>query len=596
MKFFLPRLLFVFLALISARAAVAETDLTPDERLHALFAAADEAHLQRNPWSAHLRGDLRFADRLGDYLSDAYFAAEREAAEEELAALRAIERSSLSSANQIAYDVFEYNRLGSLKDFDPAMLALTVVRPIDHFNGAHRYYPMLASGRDLTPFKTTEDYENNLKRHGDYVIYLDRAIERFRQGMASGVTNPRMTIANVIEQLEQQLNTPLEESPYYGPIAVFPESFSEEVKTDFAARHRRAIAEQIYPAYQRLVTFLRDEYLPVAREGVGLVHMPGGDKVYQRLIESMTTLPLTADEIHETGLREVARLHREIKALAAAVGFEGTLAEFFQFVRTDSRFHPASAEWLLETYREIGREVDQRVGRLFSLVPKTALEIRPFEAFREKHQAAAIYVPGTPDGSRPGVFFVNTYDLPSRSVPMMTAIYLHEATPGHHYQISLAQENESQPNFMRFGGNTAYFEGWALYTEWLGYELGVYEDPYQRYGQLEAELWRAIRLVVDTGIHARGWTRAQTIAYMKANSSLGETSIVAETERYIAIPGQALSYLIGMHYIMDLRTKAEAALGDRFDIREFHTQVLDSGALPLPVLGEKIRDWVWRSL
>jgi uncharacterized protein (DUF885 family) len=586
------------LAAFSAAAAPARTPDAPAaatseaEKLKRLFHESDEANLRRNPISAVFRGDLRYADRLGDYITDEYFDAERAAAKADLAALRAIDRSKLSATDRIAYDVFEWQTLDSLKNLEPEMLALGVVRPINHFSGFHTFYPAFASGEGAAPFKTVADYENNLKRHKEYVSYTDRAIGRFRQGIASGVFETKLTIGNVIEQLDLLIAQNVEESPLYAPVRHFPTTFSEADKSRLTAAYRASIDTEIYPVHRRLRDFLRSEYLPKAREGVGLVHMKGGAKVYQRQIESTTTLPLTADEIHSTGLREVARIRSEMEAVKARTGFKGTLAQFFDYLRTDPRFAASSKESLREGYEAIARKVDARIGEQFSTIPRSPLEIRAVEPFREKTEAGGSYQQGTPDGSRPGIFYYNAYDLPSRRVWGMETLYLHEGRPGHHFQISLAQENEALPAFMRFGGNTAFVEGWALYAETLWDELGLETDPYQRFGGLNDEMLRAMRLVVDTGIHSKGWSREQAIDYMLANSGMSRTEVVAEVERYIAIPGQALAYKVGALTIQRLRAKAQAALGKRFDPRAFHAQVLMTGSLPMAVLEKKIDDWI----
>ena len=562
------------------------------EKLKQLFHSSDEANLRRNPVGAIFRGDLRYADRLGDFITDDYFAAERSAGEADLAALRAIDRSKLSATDRIAYDVFEWQTRDSLRNLEPGMLALGVVRPINHMSGFHTFYPAFASGEGAAPFKTVADYENNLKRHKDYVVYHDRAIGRFRQGMASGVLESKLTTKNVIDQLDLLIAQKVEESPFYGPIRKLPATFSEADKARLTAAYRASIETDIQPVHRRVRDFLRDEYLARAREGAGMVHMKGGDKVYQRLIESNTTLPLTAEEVHRTGLREVARIRSEMDSVRTRTGFKGTLAQFFDYLRTDPKFAPASKDALRQGYEAIARRVDARIGEQFSTIPKSPLEIRPVEPFREKSEAGGSYQQGTPDGSRPGIFYYNSYDLPSRRLWGMETLYLHEGSPGHHFQISLAQENGALPAFMRFGGNTAYVEGWALYAETLWDELGLGTDPYQRFGGLNDEMLRAMRLVVDTGIHAKGWSREQAIDYMLANSGMSRTEVVAEVERYIAIPGQALAYKIGALTIQRLRAKAEAALGKRFDPRDFHAQVLMTGSLPLTILEQKIDRWI----
>jgi uncharacterized protein (DUF885 family) len=296
--------------------------------------------------------------------------------------------------------------------------------------------------------------------------------------------------------------------------------------------------------------------------------------------------------LHSLGLSEVARIRGEMEKAKNEVGFKGTLQQFFDDLRTNPKYKPKSREWLTEEYYRIGKAVDAKVPDYFKLVPKTKLEIRPYEPFREKFEAGGSYQQGTPDGSRPGIFYFNAYDLPSRTTPGMTTLYLHEGAPGHHFQISLAQENEALPAFMRFGGNTAYVEGWALYAETLGYEMGFYKDPIQRQGTLDDEMLRAMRLVVDTGLHSKGWTREQSIEYMLANSGMGRTDATAEVERYIAIPTQALAYKVGALTIQRLRKKAADQLGRKFDIREFHAIVLDTGSLPLPILERKVDDWI----
>jgi uncharacterized protein (DUF885 family) len=561
-------------------------------RLARLFRDSDEGGLKRNPVGALFRGDMRYADRIGDFITDEWYAAEKAAAEADLAALATIDRAKLDATDRIAYDVFKVQTENGLKDFAPEILAVNQVRPVNHFSGFHTFYPTFASGEGAAPFKTVQDYENNLKRHADYTTYHDRSIGRFREGMASGVYETKLTIQNVIDQLDLQLKEKPEDSPFYKPALNFPASFSEADKTRLRAAYLGAVRNDIYPNYQRLRDFLKNEYLPKARTQVGLVHMKGGPALYQRLIESTTTLPLTADEIHSLGLSEVARIRSGMEAIRTEVGFKGTLPQFFEHLRTDKRFKPESAEWLKDEYYRIGKLVDARIGEQFATLPKTPLEIRPVEPFREKTAAGGSYQGGTPDGSRPGVFYYNAYDLPSRSIIGTETLYLHEGAPGHHFQISLAQENDKLPAFMRFGGNTAFAEGWALYAETLGPELGFFKDPYQRFGHLDDEMLRAMRLVVDTGIHAKGWGRDQAIAYMLANSGMSRTDATAEVERYIAIPSQALAYKIGALTIQRLKAKAKAELGPRFDPRAFHEQVLNTGALPMAVLETKINDWI----
>ena len=579
-----------------ARAAGIEADVasknaSAHDRLFTLFADADERNLDLNPLSAIFRGDMRNADRLGNFLTDEYNDASRADAQMNLDRLQQIDRASLSETDRLAYDVFEYDQRESLGNLEPEILALTQVRPINHFFGFHTYYPDFSSGQSAAPFKTVDDYDNALSRHAEYVTLIDRAIAKFRDGMNSGVLETQLTIGNVISQLDTQLAMDVEETPFYMPITNLPDDFSAADKARLEREYRAAIGD-IMAAHTRLRDFLRDEYYPQARETVGLSQMQGGAALYAKLIEDTTTLPLSPDYLHNLGLSEVERVKTELAKVQQEVGFEGTLNEFFDYVRTDPQFQPESRAALTESYYEIGREVDTKIPALFSLTPKTPLEIKPYEEYREKYEAGGSYSSGAPDGSRAGTFYFNAYDLPSRLTTGNVTLYLHEGAPGHHFQISLAQENEDLPNFMRFGGKTSYVEGWALYAETLGYEMGLFDDPWNRYGTLQDEQLRAMRLVVDTGLHAKGWTREQAIDFMLENSGMTRTEVVAEVERYIAIPSQALAYKVGALKIQELRRRSEAQLGDRFDIRRFHAQVLNTGALPLPILEEKINRWI----
>jgi len=575
----------------AARAAT-PTPGSEGERLRALFAASDAAMLRRNPITALGRGETEHADQLGNGYSDEYIAAERMAAESDLAALRRIDRAALNDIDRLAYDVFRFTREQDLAGFAPGILALTNVLPINHFSGPHSFYPVFASGRSIAPFRNVDDYEDNLSRHRQWGPLIDRIIARFRQGLAAGVVDTRLTVRNMIREMDGLLAQPIEESPFYAPVLKFPEAIPAAEQARLRAAHLIAVRDQVMPAYRRLRNFLHNEYLPRAREGAGLVHMKGGDLLYRRRIEEHTTLPLDAAAVHRLGLSEVARIRTEMEAIKNRVGFQGTLKDFFEHLRTDPKFTPASREWLRDRYYEIGRTVDQRIGQYFNRIPRSRLEIREVEAFRERTEAAGSYMDGTADGTRPGIFYFNAYDLPARPIWGMETLYLHEGAPGHHFQIMLAAENEALPNFMRFGGNTAYVEGWALYAETLWDELGMEKDPYQRFGGLNDEMLRAMRLVVDTGLHAQRWTREQAIRYMLDNSGLPETDVTAEVERYIAIPGQALAYKVGQLKILELRARAEAALGPRFDIKAFHDQVLNSGSLPLGILEEKIDAWI----
>ena len=562
------------------------------DALFKLFKDSDEAQLKRNPLFALFRGDMRYADQFGDYITDDYLAGEKAALVSELAALRAIDRSQLNAIDQLAYDVFEYNQVNGLEGYEPQYLEPGKVRPINHFSGFHTFYPTFASGKGAAPFKTVADYENNIKRHEGYATLLDRSIGRFREGMASGVFETKLTIRNVIAQLDEQLKQKPEDSMLYAPVKAFPAAVPEADRPRLAAATRAVIADRIYPTMTKLRDFLKTEYLPLARDQVGLSAMKGGPALYEKLIRDTTTVSMTADQIHNLGLSEVTRITAEMEKVKTEVGFKGSLAKFFDYLRNDPKFKMKSREALTQGYYDIGKKVDAKLPEYFSTIPKAKLAIRPYEPVIERFQAGGSYESGTPDGSRPGTFYFNAYDLPSRTTPGMTTLYLHEGSPGHHFQISLAQENDALPPFMRFGGNTAYVEGWALYAETLGFDMGFYADPYQRFGTLSDEMLRAMRLVVDTGIHSKGWGRDKAIDYMMSHSDMGKTDASNEVERYIAIPSQALAYKIGALTIQRLRAKAKAELGDRFDIRDFHAQVLMTGALPLPILEKKIDAWI----
>jgi uncharacterized protein (DUF885 family) len=562
-------------------------------RLFALFSASDEAELKRNPIEALSRGDLRYANRIGDPFSDAHYDAERAAAASDLVALRTIDRSKLDGTDKIAYDTFEWQTRQNLRLLtDRPLLQSLQVRPIDHFFGIHLWYPDIASGKGAAPFATLADYENNLKRNAQYAGLLDECIARFRQGMRLNIVQPKLTVQNMIDQLNAQIDQGIENSTFYGPVRQFPAGISANDQKRLRAAYAAQIKTVLIPAEIRLRDFLKTEYLSVSRPTIGLSKMKGGARLYEYLIESNTTLPLSAADVHQLGLNEVARIRRELAEQQKIVRFTGSPKEFFAYLRSSPRFQPKSAIALRDGYLAIKAKVEQRIPEQFATTPRTPLEIRPVPAYQEKTAAGGSYNPGTADGSRPGVFYYNSYDLPSRLTWEMETLFLHEGEPGHHFQISLAQENARLPNFMRYGGNTAFQEGWALYAESLWRPLGMETDPWQRIGGLNDEMLRAMRLVVDSGIHAYGWSRARSIQYFLDNSPESVTDATAEVERYIAIPGQALAYKVGQITISNAKVRAMQALGPKFDPKAFHTEVLNTGALPMTVLEKKIDAWI----
>ncbi|WP_343344903.1 DUF885 domain-containing protein [Sphingomicrobium sp. XHP0239] len=548
--------------------------------LHDLFERSDTANLARNPVSAFVRGDYSQADRLGDF-SPAYYQRERAAAEANLAELRAIDRSVLSEIDQLAYDTFEYAQERVLAMTAPDVLPTVLALPVDHFQGFHVFYPRLSAPGALLPFDTARDYANNVARHRNAAQIVAQSIARMRQGVRDDITLPRLSVEIMIDQLDTILNAPDEANPYYAPLAAIPPEFSEAEARQAREQLTDSVANTLMPALRRFRGFLADEYLPAARPSIAATATPQGERYYQYRIKEMTTLDLTADEIHRTGLAEVARINAGLAEARAEAEARGLTAETYE----------TKAE-LQEAWYETGRMVDPLMDRLFLRQPRTPLHIEPYEPYREAYSLAASYFPGQIDGSRPGTFYFSGYNVAERELGTSVSLYMHEGNPGHHFQIMFAYENEDLPNFMRYDGYTAFSEGWGLYAEHLGTEIGLYDDPIERAKYLGGgELLRAVRLVVDTGMHSKGWTRERAIEYMVEN---GQPRDFAETEtaRYIVMPGQALAYKVGELKIKELRAEAEAALGDAFDVRRFHDQVLSSGNIPLPVLEEKIDAWV----
>jgi uncharacterized protein (DUF885 family) len=585
---------FVFLVGACAAPMNAPDRMGTDagSRLRNLLAASDEAFLDRNPIYALYRGDTRRAAQHGDYISPAYVDGERRAAEDDLAHLARIPRDRLSRVDRVAYDTFRWSRdEWHERHSSPAALFWPMLK-LDQMTGWHIFFPELSSGEGVAPYRSVADYDNGLARIDGFVAWLDLALDRMREGQRSGTVLPRVVAERVLAQFDRFAEQGIDESPYYGPIRKLPADISVADRERLTRAFAAAVEDRLRPAFRRVRAFLADEYLPSTRASVGLSALPGGAAYYAFLIRSNTTTTLTAEQVRRLGLAEVERITAGMAAVMRKVGFQGTLGQFFEHLRSDPRYAPASAQVLADRYAEIGRRVDAALPRLFDRQPKTPLVIRPTPDYQAPTDPGARYTPGSLDTGQPGVFSFNTFDLPSRRVWGMETLYLHEATPGHHMQMSLAAENLALPKLLRFDGNTAYSEGWALYAESLGPELGLFEDPYQLFGHYNDEMLRAMRLVVDTGLHAYGWSREQAIEYMLAHSAMSRTEVSAEVERYIADPGQALAYKVGALTIQRLRKRAEEALGARFDIRAFHLQVLDTGSVPMAVLEAKIDDWI----
>ncbi len=563
-----------------------------DARLERLFADDSRREDELDPLAAIYRGRRANAGIFAQLFTDELDRRRLASARQSLRALDRINRPRLSRQRQISFDVMMDAKRQQVAWLQPDIRMLTAVRPLNHFGGLHVEFPTLIARGGALAYASEADYREALALNSAFPQVLDNAVARMREGLASGVVESRLTVRNMIMQIDALLAERIDRSPFYTPVMEFPASVPADRQAELRQAFGAVTGDQILPAYRRLRVFLADEYLPAARSASGLSAMRGGTGLYRRLIARETTLQLDSDEVHRLGFGEVARIQREMEGVRTQLGIRGTLREAFDKIRADPRFHPGSRRELADGFAAAARKVDAQIPRFFARVPRTPLLIEPYPANRERFEAGASYNQGSQDGSRPGVFLYNTYDLPSRFLSGMTTLYLHEGIPGHHFQVSLALEDTSLPDFQRFDGNNAFVEGWALYAETLGYEMGLYADPMQHWGTLDDEMLRAMRLVVDTGLHAKGWSREQAIDYMLANSGIGRTDATAEVERYIANPAQALSYKIGALTIQRLRRKAEAALGAKFDIRAFHEQVLGSGALPLPVLEAKIDGWI----
>jgi uncharacterized protein (DUF885 family) len=468
----------------------------------------------------------------------------------------------------------------------------TNLMPIHQFWGTHLTMGQYAGGTSAQPFKTEKDYTNFLKRMDTYSIWLDSAMVYMKKGIEKGVVLPKALTVKMIPQFADMPTATIEDNLFYSSIKLMPSTFSEETKKDLTAKYTATINDKLIPQFKKMTAFLKNEYLPASRKTSGIGSLPFGKELYATYAKQWTTTEMSPDEIHALGLKEVARLNAEMEKVKTQVGFQGTLLEFFDYVRNKPELKPfTKPEEVIANFERIHAIIKPNVDKLFSLQPKTKFEIRRTEAFREK-TASAEYSQGAADGSRPGVFYVPIPDIKEYNMYGDEDLFLHEAIPGHHFQISLQQENKSLPDFRKYNWFGAYGEGWALYTESLGKELGLYTDPYQYFGMLGNEMHRAVRLVVDTGIHSKGWTREQAIQFSMANEAESEAAITTEIERYMAIPGQALSYKIGQLKIMELRQRAKDKMGLQFDIRKFHEKVLESGVMPLALLEKKIDAWI----
>ena len=575
-------------ALAAAAPAAVDRAQAESQRLNAIFDDYFEEYLKQNPLLATSIGDPRYNDRFVVSISPQAIAAEEKLQRDYLARVQTVDRSVLTGQDLLSYDVFKTARERAIEGFRfPDELL-----PMNQFYSTPNSFAQLGSGNGMQPFKTVQDYDNFLQRIDGFAAWTDQAIVNMREGTKRGYTLPKILAERTLPQLQAHIVPKAEDSLYWGPITNMPADFPPADRERLAQAYRAAIETKVVPSYRKLHGFMRDEYVPKARLSHGMEGLPDGKAWYAYNVKRITTTDYTPEQIHQIGLDEVKRIHGEMAGVMKQVGFKGTLDEFFKFLNTDPQFFFDRREDLIAGYDVLRKRVNPQLPKLFEILPKADYEVRAVEPFREKSAAGGQYQAATEDGSRPGIFYANAYDLSARPKWAMEALSLHEANPGHHFQISIQREQQGLPKFRRFGGYTAYSEGWGLYAESLGPELGMYTDPYQYFGRLEGELWRAIRLVVDTGLHSKGWTREQVLAYMDENSSAAEARRVAEAERYMAIPGQATAYKIGQLKISELRARAEKALGPKFDVRKFHTAVLIDGALPLDVLEAKVDRWI----
>jgi uncharacterized protein (DUF885 family) len=581
----------------SAAAAQAEgpREADPARDVDALTERYFEEALALNPLRATFLGDSRYDDRLGNPASPEFLRAARALEEKYLAAALAIDPATLQGQARLTWDVFVRDRRLAVQGFEfPDELM-----PVNQMDSLYSTLAVLGSGASAQPFRAPAQYEAWVKRAAEFPAWVDSAIARMREGTKRGVTLPQPVARKLLPQFEQLVVAKPEDSVFWGPIRMLgapdeapPAGFTPADRERLTREYRELIATKLMPSLVRLRAYLADEYVPACRASVAWSALPDGRRWYAYAVEVNTTVKMDPEEIHRIGLAEVARIRGEMEAVKRQVGFQGDLHAFFRHLQSDPKFYYDRPEDLIRAYGELKKRIDARLPQLFGTFPKADYEVRAVEPFRAQSSAGASYQQPSADGTRPGIFYVNTYNLKAQPKFGMETLSLHEASPGHHFQIAIQQELGGLPRYRRFSNFTAYAEGWALYAESIGRELGMFTDPYQWYGRLSDEMLRAMRLVVDTGLHAKGWSREQAIAYMLDNSSMAESDVVAEVERYIVWPGQALGYKVGQLRISAMRAKAERELGARFDVREFHDQVLKDGALPLEVIEAKIDRWI----
>lgn len=577
---------FLSFILLTASAALAQAFSSNDvvKKLHELFDEDWRWSLEQNPEAATMLGDNRYNDRLTDYSLEAI--ERRKAHEREmLDRITKIDRSQMTGQDVISYDLFlRDKRLNVKGERFP-----TEYMPIDQMNGVQITFGQLVSS---TPFRNTRDYEAYLVRLSVFSRQIEQLIALMKRGIERKWVPPSLPLRSVPAQIEGQIRENPVQSPFYKPFEQFPRDVGAVDADRLVHSASKTISESVNPALKKLLRFITEEYLPACRKDFGASSLPDGEAFYQYSIHRHTTTSLTAKEIHEIGKREVARIHKEMEAIVYRVGFKGSFVDFLTFLRADPRFYFSKSDDLVAGYSYIAKRADGKLPEFFAELPRTPYGVKVIPDYEAPAQTTAYYQPCAADGSRAGLYMINTYKLETRPKYEMEALTLHESVPGHHLQIARAQELKGLPDFRRNAGYTAYVEGWGLYAESLGTEMGFYTDPYSKFGQLTYEMWRACRLVVDTGMHAFGWSRQQAIDFMKENTAKAENDIIVEVDRYIVWPGQALAYKMGEMKIKELRSKATRELGERFDVRKFHNAVLDDGPLPLDLLESRINAWI----
>ncbi|MBI1248978.1 DUF885 family protein [bacterium] len=580
------RLVLLSLALLPllAPSLLSAQESTAAEKLHDLFEEDWQWRLDNYPTMGTSLGDPRGNDRWTDLSRQAIDARDKHP-HEMLQKLKRIDAGTLSGQDLLSYELFEYELEAQIEGqkFPTELLA------IDQLDGPQFE---LAQTVERMPFKTLEDYENYLARLKAYPRYLDQDVALLKEGIAKRWVQPAEPLRSIPKQISGQVLADATDSPLFDPFKQFPDSISEADQTRLRQEGKAAIANSVFPAMLKFKSFIEDEYFPQAAEVIGAAALPDGRDYYRFRCRRSTTTDLTPQEIHEIGLSEVKRIRAEMEKVIHDSGFQGDFDDFVKFLKTDPQFYYTEPNDLLIGYRDIAKRVDAELPKLFVTLPRLPYGVKAFPDYEAPNQTSARYYPGSAEAARAGFFMANTYALNSRPKYEMEALTLHEAVPGHHLQIARAQELTDLPHFRRQGHYTAFVEGWALYAESLGEEMGFYQTPYDKFGQLTFEMWRACRLVIDTGIHNMGWNRAQAIEYFKKNSGKSDLEVAVEVDRYIVWPGQALAYKIGELKIKQLRARAKNELGEGFDLRQFHNAVLDNGALPLPILERMIDRWI----